>query len=174
MVHLKNGVQQEETQNYEVTDDSDWVSVFLVLYFSAVGVPNISDVRKACTWYCTSQSSSQFMKDERSLYLQYKRFEVLGPSSLTSMNSNDKSCDDGSIKGGGRVALSSEIEDAIVDLLLERRDPKRPLLSRSKFSMGGKQASSTSSRVSSGHDDAHRRRIFLERLVTDHERHVLS
>ncbi|KAI2503246.1 helicase [Fragilaria crotonensis] len=75
-----------------------------------------------------------------------------------------------SIKGGGRVALTSDLEDAIVDLLWKRRDPKRPLVSRSKsFSDDGDQGS-----VSSDHDDAHRRRTFLKRLVTDHERHVLS
>ena len=67
------------------------------------------------------------------------------------------------------MALTSDLEFAIIDLLWKRRDPKRPLVPRSKSFSDGDQDN-----VSSEHDDAHRRRTFLKRLVTDHERHVLS
>lgn len=63
-----------------------------------------------------------------------------------------------SIKGGGRVDLTSDLEDAIVDLLKSRRNPQHPLLP-----------------ISEEHnDDSTSRRRFLKRLIESHERHTLS
>jgi ATP-dependent RNA helicase DHX57 len=76
-----------------------------------------------------------------------------------------------SIKGGGRVDLSPELEDAIVDLLMTRRDSKHPLLPH-KSPVDEKACSSTSSDET--HSKGHNRRKFLKRLIASHERHTLS
>jgi HrpA-like RNA helicase len=68
-----------------------------------------------------------------------------------------------SIKGGGRVELTPEMEDAIVDFLRTHRDPKNPLL----------PLISSIPEEESDHDAAHKRKRFLKRLAACHDRQQL-
>lgn len=69
-----------------------------------------------------------------------------------------------SIKGGGRVELTAEMEDAIVDFLRTHRNPKNPLLPWN---------SSSIPKDESDHDAAHYRKRFLKRLTACHDRQQL-
>jgi len=98
-----------------------------------------------------------------------------------------------SIKGGGRALLSSDIEDQIIALLYDLRDPKNPLLSRrekidknevmdelKELKVKEKEADADAKTKIipfndlSSHDQKKAKKKFLKRLVNCHDHQVLA
>ena len=77
-----------------------------------------------------------------------------------------------SIKGGGRVDLPDDVQNAVIDLLRQRRSSKHPLLPADPSIGSDVLSSSTASQ--SQHKLSHARKSFVKKLVESRQRHLLS
>lgn len=77
------------------------------------------------------------------------------------------------IKGGGRAKITSDIEESIISLLLNLRDPKNPLLPRRSTSTSDDDHTTNFDDLSD-HDKRKERKRFLKQLLKCHQHQQLS